>query len=449
MSRWNWHYWRRALLCGMFLAALPIAGSAASVGIPNVTADMTRADFWADKLNQPDRQLLDQAGIRQFNRQFIQALPDTLFDLHQYPAAISKQVLTGYLQSSRIPQETMYRNDAPVTADYCNRLTAKLNLAAIQENNAVRYGFTVNRTSIRTFPTADGVFDSPGDRDFDLFQETILDPAEPVVILWQSDDNNWYFIQAYNYRGWVMASQVAAAPDREVWLDYMDESDFLTVTGNKLRLSLVGADGSAVNPVFEMGARLPLAARTAAGRDYQVKLPVRNAAGGLEFRTAVLAADADVVPGCLAYTRANILRQAFKLYGQRYGWGGLAEGVDCSSLILDVYRTFGFKLARNADEQENSFSRNIRFSRDGVMPQQTLSKLLPGYPLYMNGHVMLYIGEEGGKFYILHALSGYGEPSAGGIEPVAVMRVIVSDLTLPRKNGKPFWEAIRTAGILE
>lgn len=448
MRRWNWRYWHMTLWLGILFAVLPAAG-AASFGIPNVTADMTKADFWVGKLNQPDRVLLDQAGIREYNHQLLRALPDTLFDLRQYPATISKQALLGYLRSSQIPQETMYREDAPVTADYYTRLTAQLNLAAIQDNNAVRYGFTVNRTSIRTFPTADGIFDTPGDRDFDLFQETILDPAEPVVLLWQSADCNWYFVQAYHYRGWVPVSQVAVAPDREVWLDYMNESDFLTVTGNKLRLFLADAEGSAVNPVFEMGARLPLAARTAAGQDYQVKLPARNAAGGLEFRTAVLASDADVVPGYLAYTRANILRQAFKLYGQRYGWGGLYESVDCSSLILDIYRTFGFKLARNADEQENSFSRNIRFSRNGVMPQQTLSKLLPGYPLYMNGHVMLYIGEEGGKFYVLHALSGYGEPSPGGIEPVAVMRVIVSDLTLPRKNGKPFWEAIRTAGILE
>jgi hypothetical protein len=118
-------------------------------------------------------------------------------------------------------------------------------------------------------------------------------------------------------------------------------------------------------------------------------------------------------------------------------------------LILDVYRTFGFKLARNADEQENSFPKSVQFTRDGNMPQQTLRELHPGSPLYMNGHVMLYIGEDQGKFYILHALSGYGDVSQGRIEPVAVMRVIVSDLTLARKSGKPFWEAIRTAGILE
>ena len=80
---------------------------------------------------------------------------------------------------------------------------------------------------------------------------------------------------------------------------------------------------------------------------------LRRAADGFVFwRRAWIHGKADVSVGYLPYTRAHILRQAFKMLGENYGWGGQREGRDCSSFIMDIYNVFGIRSPRNADQQE-------------------------------------------------------------------------------------------------
>ncbi len=52
--------------------------------------------------------------------------------------------------------------------------------------------------------------------------------------------------------------------------------------------------------------------------------------------------------GDLPYTHENVTAQAAKMRGEVYGWGGMLGGRDCSALVGDVYRCFGFRLPRDA-----------------------------------------------------------------------------------------------------
>ena len=284
-----------------------------------------------------------------------------------------------------------------------------------------------------------------------------MPPAEPVLILHRSTDGRWCFLQTYNYRAWARVDDVAVCP-RDTWLAYLNPQRFLVVTGSHVRLSADSYNPALSELEFGMGDRLPLvsSAETPAVIDglavaghYAVRLPVRGPSGGAGFKLALLPVSSDVATGYLPYTRAIVLRQVFKMEGERYGWGGMLNGRDCSSMIMDLFGSFGFRLPRNADEQAATAGRAVQFGGKPVDRQAQVEKLLPGALLYLPGHIMLYLGEDQGRGYVISDLGSY--TSFAGDQPrvVRVHRVAVSDLTIRRGNGKQWLEALETGKQLE
>jgi len=427
------------IIVALFILILTLPDAQASNGgslMPYVTTAMQQAEFWVGKLSQPDQLLMNRNQIAAFNQQTAAQLPDTVYDLRRYPIELNRDKLAGLVQLPGKLERSRYVNGRPPTSEYYAALAAQCNRAGIAAVTPVRYGFTVTRANMRTFPTADRHTGQADDTEFDLMQETAFDPAEPLIILHHSTDQAWFFVQTINYRGWLPASTVAVAATRQEWLAYQQSTEFLTVIANKLKID---------EREFAMGARLPLADRRmsslligsmAAGGNYVVSLPVRGSNGQLAFELAAVASDNQVVEGALPYTRANVIRQVFKLQGERYGWGGLWGGWDCSSLVLDVYRTFGFVLPRNADEQESSAGSTVNFASGNR--SALLRGLEAGAAVYMPGHTMIYLGEHDGRQYCIHALGGYSTPAGR----VPVMRVVVSDLSLTLRNGTTFFNAL-------
>ena len=94
---------------------------------------------------------------------------------------------------------------------------------------------------------------------------------------------------------------------------------------------------------------------------HAVEMPVREDDGSLGFRTALVGRGQEVREGFLPFTRENIIRQAFKFLGERYGWGHSYNARDCTGLVLEVYKSMGIDLPRNSSQQGNSpIGENIR-----------------------------------------------------------------------------------------
>lgn len=435
----------------MLFTLIFVAGSFANAGEVLAVGFGTSREtpqYWIDKLAAPDDIIMPEKEIEAYNRQVQRKLSDGVFDLRQYPSQLDRQTLTNFLGNNELPREEMYSNGVPVTADFYNSIKEQMNLQQVQDINTVRYGFAVKRTNIRTFPTSSGIYQSANDHEFDMFQETAINPAEPLLILHKSLQGDWFFVQTYNYRGWVPANNVAVAASRDEWLYYMNTASFLVVTGSKLQVTATRVDKEPL--IFEMGAKLPLAdTKDKPMNGFVIKLPVRDRNGGLCFEETIIPRSADVNIGYLPYTRANIIRQAFKFLGQPYGWGGLKDSVDCSSLTMDVYRSFGFNLPRNADQQEVDVGRVVRLSDNAAKREEQLKSLQAGATLHMNGHVMLLLGQDEGKYYIIHSLGSYGDKntpnSDGTLKRVEVMQVVVTNLDISRRNGKTFKESLTVA----
>ena len=85
-----------------------------------------------------------------------------------------------------------------------------------------------------------------------------------------------------------------------------------------------------------------------------IQLPLRRDDGSLAFTPALLQKRMDTNSDYLPLTRANLLRQAFKFLGERYGWGHSYDARDCSGFVSDVYRSMGVQMPRNTRDQSLS-----------------------------------------------------------------------------------------------
>lgn len=376
--------------------------------------------------------MLNAAGVEAFNKKIIAASP-TVYDMAAYPKTLSGKTVTAYVNTHTDLSDELYREGKLVSDNYKNILRSQTNAAAIPAEVTVRYGVTVRRANLRNLPTGEGLFFYASDRNFDALQETALDPGEAVAILHTSTNGYFYYVQAYNYRGWLSKFDVAET-DRSTWLRYAEPKNFLTVVAKDYTLK---ADGAQV--LFQQGARLQLADKKASA--YTVKVPVRTKEGKLQEEKVVLAANASLHEGYLPYTTNNIIRSAFKFYDSVYAWGGLQQSVDCSSFISNAYRTVGIFLPRNADEQETSAGIHKKMGNMSSAQRANVIKgLTPGSTLHMDGHVMLYLGSSNEIPYAIHSL---GSHYTGGTRH-SVMKVVVSDLNLQKSNGNTYLDELTT-----
>jgi len=112
--------------------------------------------------------------------------------------------------------------------------------------------------------------------------------------------------------------------------------------------------------------------------------------------------------GYLPFTQANILQQAFKLFGERYGWGNMYDARDCTGFVLSIYNTFGIMMLRNSAELgEQALGKTTDLNGKSLAEKHALLlKSDVGDETYSPGHVMLYLGHENGRSYMIHSTIG-------------------------------------------
>lgn len=422
---------RLRTICLTLLVRLSCGAYGEAAGITQYQK-FTSPAYWLSQNADGDNVVLTAGEIADFN-QDIRAASPTVYDLTRYPETVSGKKVSAYIKDYIDLSGTLYRKSKPVSSSYKDNLRLQINSSSLPATVQVRYGVTVKRANLRNLPTGEGLFSSAEDREFDVLQETALDPGEAVVILHTSTNGYFYYVQAYNYRGWLSKYDVAET-DRDLWLSYANPKDFLLVKDKSYNLKINGQ-----TMLFQQGARLKFITKKA--RNYTVQVPVRTQAGKLQEVKVNVSAATALNEGYLPYTTNNLLRSAFKFYGEDYGWGGLQNSVDCSSFVSNVYRTVGIFLPRDADEQENSAGiRQIMGNMDSKQRSGVIKSLSPGSTLHMDGHVMVYLGSSNGIPYAIHSL---GSHYTGG-KRNNTMKVVVSDLNFQKANGKAFLNELTT-----
>lgn len=423
--------------------------------VPNVSEDMLYPEFWIKNTSSADKIIATPEEIAKFNEVNVQEVAP-LVNLENYQESFTKDELTELITGLSSPSSSKRydSNGNLVGKEYYDTLIANLNLEGLSDVNNVRYGIAVRRTEMKTFPTYDRLYSSPADYNIDRLMETVAYPTEPMIILYTSKDGQWYFAQMYNYLAWIPAKDVAITDKAELF-SYVNREPFLVVTASKINASYNPKNADLSELRFDMGTRLPLATagevkdafydQNPAG-NFVIKVPTRNQEGNLVFDYVLISRSADVSLGYLPYTKANIISQAFKLQGERYGWGGMFNGRDCTAFMMDIFRTMGVELPRNSSEQGKQMVSKY-YDMPSTMTleerKEIFDKMEPGTGLYMSGHAMLYLGEYKGEYYMIHDFSGFSALNGNGeLINYSNWQVTVTPVTVLRSDGKTYMEAL-------
>lgn len=386
--------------------------------------------FWLHQTADETTVLLSSDALQAYQQELIGGAPHTLSNLAALPWSYAMTTLQQWITGADWPENVRFRNGQLFNnPQEKERLLPSDAVWQYAQRQSIRYGVMTKNANLRTFPTADEYTQKPG--GFDRLQETSLDFGEPVAILLEHPDRPWFYVQTYHYRGWVEKESVACVSTRKAWLSWVNPP--------AERISLTPATSLTTGGKLRMGASLPVL-------DDKTRLPQRDEKG---FLTTVALSNADgnaLFASPLPFTRQNIVRQALQYYGAPYGWGDSGDGVDCSGLVVRVFRSVGLALPRNADEQEEAPGWKISLAgKTTVERQQVLDELPPGSLLHMDGHVMIYLGKSAGEYWVVHAYSGHMEPTAdGSLRFRSVMRVAISPLSLLRADGTTFLDNLTT-----
>jgi cell wall-associated NlpC family hydrolase len=244
-----------------------------------------------------------------------------------------------------------------------------------------------------------------------------------------------------------VAADAIAAGSRDEVLAYAARPA-LVVTGSQVR-TVVTPEAPAVSQVvLDMGTSVPMALDWPPNQPvhgqlpwagHVVYLPRRGPEGSLTLSPVLVPYAADTHAGPLPATRGNVIRQACKFLGDRYGWGHDFESRDCSGLVVDVYRSLGLLLPRNTADQAQSPALDRTLLPSSLSRAERLAQvasLAPGDLIYAPRHVMMLLGHDPDP-WIIHATHGGGSQAVNGVVITPLAEVTAED-------GKPIIDAATT-----
>ena len=369
-----------------------------------------KASFWIGRLGNPDESILTPAQIEKMNNTILDE-NDEMANVTELGDTVSRQDLIEWLFEDPIPQdkEMFDRKGRVIKGNFYKDVMDNINTTGITESNGLIFGAITKKADIRAFPTDEPVLKSPSAKDFDAFQYSTIYPPQPVALLHKSKDGKWGFFQTPFVRGWIKMDKIAFANKRT---DITPNSQLptpnrLVITGSRVMVFRDKKNNGNAE-IIPMGTTFVLQ-----GEDknyWIVKFPEKDKEGQLQWIGAYIKKKADIHIGYLAYTKRNVINQAFKILGEGYGWGGRNGLRDCSSFIKDVFATMGIILPRHSSHQATSGQ--VLLSLDEAAPPEDIKRALdsavPGITLLgLNGHIMLYLGNINGSYYSLHQFFGY------------------------------------------
>jgi len=436
-------------VCYIFLLVFLISGPVSAEDLPplpagpliltSVRPEQLSANYWINRLPDPDLLLKSPQEIKEFNedihREIKEAVDVFALDTKRPGGPIRSQIKYEYetvkkrklfgADDQRIPQSFFDANVLPL-----------LRWEKIPASISMRWGAAVRATAVRALPTDKKMLEAVGDYEFDQIQYTQIKLWTPVGIFHTSSDGKWHYVQGPYTRGWVRAKDIALFPTRAELKKYVkpESASFLVVTGESIRIfsdtALAELDQKA-----SMGTILPLSGERP--NAYAIWMPRAGVGGKAVLERAYVSKKSDVSTGFVPFTQRNIIRQAFKLLGARYGWAGMYNGRDCSGFTHDVFLTFGLDMPRGSKEQGYVGAQidHFGYKEDTERKLARLQNAIPGITLLrMPKHQMLYLGQENGQYYVIHC-TWAERVSMTSDQKLRINQVVVSDLTL---NGQSY-----------
>ncbi|MBQ4481708.1 MAG: C40 family peptidase [Lachnospiraceae bacterium] len=448
-----------------------------------VTEEMCHAEYWFSKNTGSgmdiDKPLLTNEELPELNSLIASTEGTNIYDLENMDTAYDADKLRSSLSKSvrtAVKDKDLYLNGVKLEdkAAWFSKLEEKISETGYTGDSVLpKYAVGIHRTLISALPTNDYVGYSATDTD-DEKVSSALNVNEPFLIRQKAeiDGEIFYYGFADNCPGWVYSKDLALCKDKEEWLDMWKvdhtKDDFLVVRANQINLepSLFTPEVSKVKLTFATILKLvpeneipATVTERGTWNNHVVYLPTRDEDGTLVKRPALISQHYDVSLGYPTLTQKELLKVAFNNLGDRYGWGGMTEDMDCSLYTRNIYRCFGVRLPRNTAWQNAITPRKIDLS---LMSDEekfaAISRMPAGTLLFFPGHITMYTGttdylpegaDSTSQNKVAYVISDTGSlfDSVGDDTKKTIYSIIVNPLLVKRAN-KYTWVRNMQSAIL-
>lgn len=426
----------------------------------SVSPEMCNANYWKAQLENPNEILMDSSDIAAFNQQALSSPGtnmnditnmDEVFDATKLAESLSQDVLT-IASNKRI-----FVNGTEVNRDeYFNACAELILQTGFKGNIHPSYAVAVKRAELNAWPTDAYIGYSATDSD-DEATNSALNINEPFLIKQQCIYNGevYYFGYTNNCSGWLNAKDVAICSSKQEWLNAWQTSitgkDFIVVTESAITLDKDVYLPYVNNVKLTFGTVLKLVpedkipntlAERGTWHNYVVYIPTRDENGRYVPQMALISQNKSVSVGYLPMTQANIIDVAFACLGDRYGWGGSLDAMDCSLYTRTVYKCFGLEIPRNTSWQQKVAGTFVDASQATDQIKLSFLQSVPaGTLLYFPGHTMIYLGTVNGRAYCISALGSVAS-STGDVSVQSINSVAITPLDVRRRSGITWLTAI-------
>jgi F-type H+-transporting ATPase subunit delta len=138
---------------------------------------------------------------------------------------VVKELLTADTRPKQ--PEKRFVDGKPTTEEYWDALITNNNEELSSDKLLVRFGFCVNHSVLKKFPTDDFIGKTAEDLLYDENARAECPAYAPVAVLHESLDGEWYYVACCNYAGWIRKENIALCESKESWLDRQNPEEFL------------------------------------------------------------------------------------------------------------------------------------------------------------------------------------------------------------------------------
>jgi hypothetical protein len=321
-------------------------------------------------------------------------------------------------------------NLQPVESSFFTSLYENANFEAYGSLN--QNAITLGYTNIRLFPSDKPLFKDPlvaGEGfPFDYVQNSSVAANKPLFVSHYSKDRQWVYVFSSFASGWIKTNEFVFLD--KTYTDRIQNAQQIFFT--KEGVALFDKENTFLLS-SRIGVSLPLI------EESDTKYKVLVIASSKKMQPLFLQVEIDkniAEKDFLTFTKANMTQIIQEVFGSKYGWGGMFEERDCSSMIRDIFTPFGIWLPRNSYQQsrvgkifsleELSDDAKLAFIKKEGVPFKTL--------LYKKGHIVLYVGTYNNDVVILHNTWGIKTKDGEKEGRIIIGKTLFSTLKLGKEQ---------------
>lgn len=287
---------------------------------------------------------------------------------------------------------------------------------------------TLKEVSLRSFPTIKPLLKDPSlageGFPFDYLQNSTVHANEPILVSHYSKDREWAYVFSNFASGWIKTNEFAILEKKhiEAWQNAQqiaitkEDEPIYDSEGNFLYKSKIGMMFALISEDEETYTVLTVSS-------YKNSKP-------LFFKSKIYKNIA--TKEIMKLDENNLIAVIKEVSKTNYGWGGMYEQRDCSSMLRDMFTPFGIWLPRNSFQQSKignvislsglSDEEKIKVIKEKAVPFQTI--------LYKKGHVVLYVGIYNDEIIVFHNTWGIKTKKDGVEGRVVIGKSVFSSLNI-------------------